>query len=29
MFGVVILPADFGRGLFSISNFNFFYTDDK
>ena len=29
MFGVVILAVHFGPGLFSYSNFNFFYTDDK
>ena len=29
MFGVVISPVNFGRGLFCYSNFNFFYIDDK
>ena len=29
MFGVVISHVHFGRGLFSYSNFNFFYIDDK
>ena len=29
MFGVVILPVHFRRGLFCCSNFNFFYIDDK
>ena len=29
MFGVVISPVHFGRGLFCHSNFNFSYTDDK
>ena len=29
MFGVVILPVQFGRGLFCYSDFIFFYIDDK
>ena len=29
MFGVVISPVHFGRGLFCHSNFNFFYIDEK
>ena len=29
MFGVVISPVHFFRGLFCYSNFNFFYIDDK
>ena len=29
MFGVVIPPVNFGRGLFSYSNFIFFYINDK
>ena len=29
MFGIVIWPAHFVRGLFCYSNFNFFYTDNK
>ena len=28
MFGVIILPVHFGRGLFCSSSFNFFYIDD-
>ena len=29
MFGVVISPVHFGRGLFCYSDFDFFYIDDK
>ena len=29
MFGVVISPVHFGRGLFCYSNFSFFYIDKK
>ena len=29
MFGVVISPVHFGRGLFCYSNFTFFYVDDE
>ena len=29
MFGIVISPVHFGRGLFWYSNFIFFYIDDK
>ena len=29
MFGLVISPVHFGRGLFCCSNFNVFYIDDK
>ena len=29
MFGVVISPVNFGRGLLFYSNFNFFYIDGK
>ena len=29
MFGVVILPVQFGRGLFCFFIFIFFYIDDK
>ena len=29
MFGVVISPVQFGRGVFCYSNFSFFYIDDK
>ena len=29
IFGVVISPLPFGRGLFCYSNFDFFYIGDK